>query len=262
MLEFVARRGGAVGVVDIGGGLSARRPGEQHRDGRRLRVVGDLGQAIEPLGEHRIEAVNEQENLALSRRPPGELGVQRLDERLVAVEIVFVAHDEIGVGIAGRRFRPFDLAVLMRRRDRDRDLGVVDRAGSVAVEKRARTRVPLARRRDEQGVIDGARRGDGHRAQKAGLRSGGAGNQRHGDEPYRQNGKRSPRTILRAPNEKRSSAQRRNSHDLLAHLAGLAPARACQRPSYGEALSIENEITTPARFPLHCAFCATGPAAP
>ena len=154
--------------------------------------MGDLGQAIEPLGEHRIEAVNKQENLALSRRPLGELGVQRLDERLVAVEIVFVAHDEIGVGIAGRRIRPFDLAFLMRRRDRDRDLGVVDRAGSVAVEKRAGTRVALACRRDQQRVVDGARGADGHRAQKAALGSGGAASQRHGDETYRQNGKESP----------------------------------------------------------------------
>ena len=59
MLKFVARRGGAVGVVDVGRRFSPRRPSEQHRDRRGFRVVGYLGQAIEPLGEHRIEAVDE-----------------------------------------------------------------------------------------------------------------------------------------------------------------------------------------------------------
>ena len=57
----------------------------------------ELRQAIDPLGEHRIEAVNEQEDLAVSRRPERELSVQRLNERLVAVEIFFVAHDEIDI---------------------------------------------------------------------------------------------------------------------------------------------------------------------
>jgi hypothetical protein len=75
----------------------------------------------------------------------------------------------------------------MRWRDRDRYLGVIDRAGSVAVEKRARTRVALTRRRDKQGVVDGARRTERHRAQKAALRPGGAGGERQGDEAYRQN---------------------------------------------------------------------------
>ena len=193
MLESVARRGGAVQVVKIGGGFSLRRPGEQHGDAGGLRVVDELCEAVQALGEHRVEAVNEKENSALSGRPQGELGVQRLNEGLVAVEIVFVAHDEICFWIAGRRCRPFDLALLMRWRDRDRDLGVVDRARSVAIEKRARTLVPLACRRDQQGVVDGAGRNLGHRAQKAVLRSGGASSQRHGDEPYRQNGIRSLR---------------------------------------------------------------------
>ena len=124
VLEAVAGRGRAVEVVDIGRGLSARRPGEQHRDARSFRIVGELRQAVDPLGEHRIEAVDEQEDLALSRRPERELRVQRLNERLVAVEIFFVAHDVIDIRIAGRRRRPFDLARLVARRDRDRDLGV------------------------------------------------------------------------------------------------------------------------------------------
>jgi hypothetical protein len=164
VLEFVARSRRAIGVVEIGGRLPARRPGEEHRDARRLRVLGDLDQAIEPLGEHRIEAMNEDEHPALSRRPQSELSVQRGNERLVAVEIGFVAHDEIGAGIAGRRRRPFDLAFGMRRRDRDRKLGVIDGARSVAIEERAWTLIPLARRRDQHGVVDGARSNHGHRA--------------------------------------------------------------------------------------------------
>jgi len=186
VLEFVARRGRAVGVIEIGGGFSERRPGEQHRDARRFCVVDELGLPVEPLGEHRIEAVNEQENPALSRRPQGELGVDRSKERLVAVEIVFAAHDEIGIGVAGRRSRPFDLAWLVRRRDRDRDLGVVRRARPVAVEQRAGARVALARRRDNDRVVDGARGDQRHRAEIAALRPGRAGRQRRGDERCRQ----------------------------------------------------------------------------
>jgi hypothetical protein len=106
--------------------------------------------------------MNEKEHPALSRRPQRELSVQGSDEGLVAIEIRLVAHDEIRVGIAGRRRRPFDLAFGMRRRDRDRELGVIDGARSVAVEERARTLVPLARRRDQHSVVDGARSNHGH----------------------------------------------------------------------------------------------------
>jgi hypothetical protein len=100
--------------------------------------------------------VNEQEDFAAPRRAARELTVQRLNERLVAIEIFFVAHDVIDIRIAGRRRRPFDLACPMRRRDRNRQLGVVGRGRPVAVEQRARPLVPFPRRRDEQSVIDGA----------------------------------------------------------------------------------------------------------
>ena len=127
--------------------------------------MNELRRAIEPLGEKRVVAVDEDEDVALSLRPQRELSVQRLNERLVAVEIVRVAHDEIGVRIAGRRRRQFDLARHMVRRDRDRDLGVVEGASPFAVEERAGPVVALARRRDEERVIGraGRARGDGIR---------------------------------------------------------------------------------------------------
>jgi hypothetical protein len=119
--------------------------------------VRELRQAVESLGEHRIEAVNEQEDLALSGRPPRELCVQRLNKGLVAVEISFVAHDEIDIRIAGRRRRPFDFALLVVRRDRNGRLGIVGGGRPVAVEKGARPIVPFPSRCDKQGMVDGAR---------------------------------------------------------------------------------------------------------
>src|SRR6202042_2764132 len=52
VLEAVAGRGRAVEVVDISRGLSARRPGEQHRDAWGFRIVRELRQTVETLGEH------------------------------------------------------------------------------------------------------------------------------------------------------------------------------------------------------------------
>ena len=208
MLEAVASRGGAVEVIDIGGGLAARRPGEQHRHAWSFRVVSKLRQAVEPLGEHRVEAVNEQEHFAVTRRPFRKLSVQRLNERLVAVEISFVADDKIDIRVTGRRGRPFDLARLMVRRDRDGQLGVVGRGRSVAVEERARPLVTLPRRRDEQGMIDRAGGTIGHGAEEAGLRPRGAANEREDDNHDRQNGKRSPRPRRRAKRTRRPFAPR------------------------------------------------------
>src|ERR1700691_1338155 len=152
--------------------------------------MSELRPAKERLREHRIEAVNEQEDVAASRRPERELSVQRLNERRVAVEIFFVAHNEIDIWVAGRRARPFDFALLVVRRDRDRDLGVVSGARSVAVEKRARSVVPFPRRRDKQRMVDGARGAIGYGAEKTGLRPRGAGDEGERDKQERQNGKR------------------------------------------------------------------------
>ena len=132
--------------------------------------MSELRRAVDRLGEHRIEPMNEQKNIAAAGRPERELSVQRLNERLVAVEIFFVAHHEIDIRIAGRRGRPFDFVLLVVRRDRDRELGVVDGARSIAVEKRAWPVVPFPRRRDKQGMVDGARGAIGHGAEKTGLR--------------------------------------------------------------------------------------------
>jgi hypothetical protein len=174
VFEPVARHGRAVEIIDISGRFSARRPGEQHRNAGGFRIMGELRRAVDRLGEHRIEAMNEQKNVAAAGRPARQLGVQRLDERLVAVEIFFVAHDEVLVRIAGGRGRPFDLALPMGRRDRDRQLCVVNGACPIAVEQRARPVVPFSGRRDKQGMVDSAGGTQGDRAQKTALRPRGA----------------------------------------------------------------------------------------
>ena len=82
--------------------------------------MSELREPVNPFGEHRIEAVNEQEDLAASWRALRKLSIQRLNERPIAVEVSFVAHDEIDVRIAGRSGRPFDLARLVVGGNRDR----------------------------------------------------------------------------------------------------------------------------------------------
>src|SRR4029077_18565336 len=84
MLEAVAGGGCAVKVIDVGGRLSARRPGEQHRAPGRLRIMSELRPAVDRLGEHRVEPMNEQKNIAAAGRPPRELSVERLNAPLVA----------------------------------------------------------------------------------------------------------------------------------------------------------------------------------
>ena len=189
--------------------------------------MSKLRQAVEPLGEHRVEAMNEQEHFAVTRRPFRKLSVQRLNERPVAVEISFVADDEIDIRVTGRRGRPFDLARLMVRRDRDGQLGVVGRSRSVAVEERARPLVTLPRRRDKQGMIDRAGGTIGHRAEEAGLRPRGAANEREDDNHDRQNGKRSPRP-RREPKGRGARSPREFNH---VSPRAQSPASEIERPA-------------------------------
>jgi hypothetical protein len=116
--------------------------------------------------------------------------VQRLNKGPVAVEISFVAHDEIDIRIARGRRRPLDLALPMRRRDRNGQLGIVGGGRPVAVEKGARPIVPFPSRCDKQGMVDGARGAVGYGAQKTALRPRGAAHQTKADKHDRENGKR------------------------------------------------------------------------
>src|SRR4029077_8684659 len=99
MLEGVAGGGCAVQVIDVSRRLSARRPGDQHRHARGLRIMSELRAAVDRLGEPRIEAMNEQKNIAAAGRPERELSIERLKERLVAVEVLFVMHRKIDIRI-------------------------------------------------------------------------------------------------------------------------------------------------------------------
>ena len=211
----------------------------------------ELRQPIDPFGEHRVEAVDEQEDLAASWRALRELSVQRLNERLVAIEISFVVDDVIDVGIARRRRRPFDLAHLVVRGDRNCKLGVARGGRPVAIEQCARPLVALARRCDKQGVVDGAGRTVGHGAEKAALRPRGAGDEREGEKHDRQNGKW-PLQQARRP-EGAAAAQLRDRPPL----APTTPAanfwrfRALpQRTLKGNAAARETENTALPRFPL------------
>jgi hypothetical protein len=152
--------------------------------------MSKLRPAVDRLGEHRVEPMNEQKNIAATGRAERELGVERLKERLIAIEIFFVTHHEIGVWITGRRGSPLDFVLLVVRRNRDREFREIEGARSVAVEQRARPVVAFAGCRHKQGVVGRALGSVGDGAQKTGLRPGGAGNEGEREKHDRQNGKR------------------------------------------------------------------------
>src|SRR5579872_1825644 len=110
MLKTVTRRSRAVGVVNVVSEFSARGPSKEHGNARRFRIVDHLRKAVEPFCEERIVTVNEHEYVAMSAGSQHQLRVKRPNERLVVIEIGFVAHHEIGAWIARRGSRPFDIA--------------------------------------------------------------------------------------------------------------------------------------------------------
>ena len=66
-LQRVARIARALMVVAIVEQLAARGPGEQHRQRLRAGIMDDLREAIDRLGEQRVEAVDEDQRLPLRR---------------------------------------------------------------------------------------------------------------------------------------------------------------------------------------------------
>ncbi len=152
-----------------------------------MQIVNDLREAIQALGEHRIVAVDEQKHSAVSWWVHRKLGVQRLNELFITVEIRFVAYDKIDLRVARWRCRPFDLAVDMLRRNRDNNSCVIDGICSLAIEKRAWPAISLTCRRDEHCVIVSASHTLGDRDEKTTLGSGRARYQRCGGKQYRKN---------------------------------------------------------------------------
>ena len=185
--------------------------------------------------------MNEDEHPALSRRPQSELSVQRGNERLVAVEIGFVAHDEIGAGIAGRRRRPFDLAFGMRRRDRDRKLGVIDGAGPVAIEERAgrSSRSRVVATSTVWSTAPEQRRPPSLRNRSPAGRRRRPETRRRALSPEL---KRIARTIARAPKATRGPARERAI--IRAAMSFTLGPRALAGLSYSGRLAIDSGITT------------------
>src|SRR5689334_2828193 len=102
MLELIACRRRAVRVVDVVCHVSPRGPGEEDWYSRRICIIDDLCEAIEPFCKHRVVAMNENEHPALSGRPHSQLGIEGFDELFFAVEICGVANNEICFGITWR----------------------------------------------------------------------------------------------------------------------------------------------------------------
>ena len=135
-LEVIARGRRTVVVIDVLRELPARCPGEEDRNGRHLRVVDDLSEAVEPLREHGVVAVNEEEDAPLPLGQGCQLRVQRLHEGLVPVEVTRLTRHEVGLGIARCRRRPLDLADLMIGRNGNGDPGEIKPLGPLTVEQR------------------------------------------------------------------------------------------------------------------------------
>src|SRR5450755_2502110 len=133
VLEVVAGRCRAIGIIDISPDFSARSPGKQHGDRHGFRIVNDLCKTIEPLREHRVEAVNEQEHLAAATRTPRQLSIQGSDEFLFTFKIRRLAYNKIRFWISGRIRWPFDFASGVVLWNRDRHYRIVERLPSLAV---------------------------------------------------------------------------------------------------------------------------------
>ena len=122
-----------------------------------MRVVNDLGEAIDGLLETSVVAVDENEDLVSGSpfHPCVEFGL-----RAGEIHAVSPQRDEVVRGIARRPRRPLDLAELagMVRRDRDDDVGEVET-------------LPARSAKHDAGRIDDGSAGRGHEeVDRAGAR--------------------------------------------------------------------------------------------
>ena len=109
--ELVARGAGAFLVIDIVGGLGARRPGKQHRRAGIAGIVDDLGQAVDRVVEAGVVAMDEDHDAAAARR---DIGVERAGEfRLRVVADDLGSHEIFRRVIRLAARAPLDLAGLV-----------------------------------------------------------------------------------------------------------------------------------------------------
>jgi hypothetical protein len=95
------------------------------------------------------QAGSARTDVALIFRELREAGVQRLQERLVAIEDFRASRHEFGIGVARRRLGEFDRARNVGGRDRNRQLGVAEVGRPFAIEQRPGRGIALTSRGEE-----------------------------------------------------------------------------------------------------------------
>jgi hypothetical protein len=148
--ECVARIIRAFAIVGIGAqaDIAPRRPGEQDRDGFRLRIVDNLREPVHRIVEAIVEAMDEDQNAGLPgpARGVGDRGGKRL-----VVDVIGRDRHEVALRIAGQGARPLHGADLAVRRNRDRDRRIGQGVGALAAKHLAGIfNSLLARGRDQE----------------------------------------------------------------------------------------------------------------
>src|SRR5580704_3654084 len=116
-LQRVARGGGAVLVADVAEELAARRPGEEDRDAAEMRVGDDLGGARARIVETGVEAMHEDEDVAIDPDPPRHMRSE-LGAELVAVELALAREHDVVLAVGLAPWGSLDRARAMAGRDR------------------------------------------------------------------------------------------------------------------------------------------------
>ncbi len=196
MLQRVARSGRRLAVRSIGEHRTAGGPGEQHGHAAELAIVDDLGQPESRLIVPIVEAMHEQQHVAVGADAPRDVGCELLAKRFV-VELAAAHPNEIALGTVRTEARTLDNAWLMARRHADRGQGKPRRAvriGLVGIGE-----CTLAGRCDED--LDraslalraaGHQRTDARHAIRNGRDSGCASGHGHSDTPKREPSCRRP----------------------------------------------------------------------
>ena len=161
-LQRVARGGGVVLVGDVAEQFVLGRPGEQHRDAAEPAVGDDLRGAVARLVERRVEAVDEDEHVAVDADAAGNMRSE-LGAEFVGVERCAPRRGRCArARLARAPHRLFDRPGVMAGRDREDVERVMHAVGRQRLRRRAV--LAFAGRGDEDLHRPGGRRRDGRSA--------------------------------------------------------------------------------------------------
>ena len=121
VLQRIAGDHHAFPVIGIAVESRRRGPGEVHTDAGKAEIVAHLRLTVQRFGEVGVEAVDEDGDLAVVRRPVGQRPVDRRQKGGVVAVAVGLQRQEIGRGVGRTVARESHAARLAVRGDRDHE---------------------------------------------------------------------------------------------------------------------------------------------